>query len=76
MKQHQFWRCCSAWPKNVSDPIACGLVCTIEYNWFYHASERIVNMSAATLYRWNSIHFPKAEKGAHENYQQFGGGTT
>lgn len=67
---------CSAWPKNVSDPIACGRSCTIEYNWFYHASERIVNMSAATLYRWNLIDSPKAEKGAHENYQQFGGGTT
>jgi hypothetical protein len=67
---------CGAWPHNVSDPIACGRSCTIEYNWFYHASERIVNMSSATLYRWNLIDSPKAEKGAHQNYQQFGGGTT
>ena len=67
---------CGGWPNNVSDPIACGRSCTIEYNWFYHASERIVNMSSATLYRWNLIDFPQTEKGAHENYQQFGGGTT
>ena len=67
---------CGAWPNNVSDPIACGRSCTIEYNWFYHASERIVNMSPITLYRWNLIDSPQAEKGAHENYQQFSGGTT
>jgi hypothetical protein len=67
---------CDRWPNNVSDPIACGRSCTIEYNWFYHASERIVNMAVSTLYRWNLIDSPQTEKGAHENYQQFGGGIT
>jgi hypothetical protein len=67
---------CGAWPNNVSDPIACGRNCTIEYNWFYHASERIVSMGIVTLYRWNLIDSPNTANGAHENYQQFGGGAT
>ena len=67
---------CGAWPDNVSDPIACGGRCTIEYNWFYHASERILSMGEDTLYRWNLINSPDTARGAHENYQQFGGGMT
>lgn len=67
---------CGAWPDNVSDPVACGGSCTLEYNWFYHASERILSMGVDTLFRWNLIDSPNTAKGAHENYQQFGGGAT
>ena len=67
---------CGAWPDNVSDPIACGGSCTIEYNWFYHASERIVSIGIATLYRWNLIDSSNPANGAHQNYEQFGGGST
>ena len=67
---------CGAWPGNVSDPITCSGSCTIEYNWFYHASERIVSSGIATLYRWNLIDSPNPANGAHQNYEQFGGGST
>jgi hypothetical protein len=67
---------CGSWPHNVSDPIACGGSCTIEHNWFYHASERILSIGARTEFRWNLIDNPNTMKGAHGNYHQFGGGTT
>jgi hypothetical protein len=67
---------CGTFPNNVSDPIACGGNCTVEYNWFYHAAERVVDAGIVTLYQWNLIDSPNTQHGAHENYQQFSGGTT
>ena len=67
---------CGTFPNNVSDPIVCGGNCTFEYNWFYHATERVVDAGIVTLYEWNLIDSPNTQNGAHENYQQFAGGAT